>query len=317
MARVVTVTANPCIDHIVEVESFAYGAVNRAVDSRREVGGKGINTARILKLLGVDVLAAAFLGGDTGREISSALEQLGVKYLSIGTKHPTRTNIKIINHDAGSKTVTELNEPGRSPAGEELEKLIEQVEMAAVNALYLVLSGSLPQGCPPDFYQTLLKAARRRNPKLTAVVDTSGEPLRRALEAKPEIIKPNHSELAELVGCPLTGIEDVFQALKEIHQQGVKVALCSLGADGAAAVSVEGCYRVTAPKVAAVNTVGCGDAFVAGLIAGLLQRNQLESGLTAAAAAGTAAALDPGTGFHSLERWDDIYSQVVVTKVKC
>ena len=181
----------------------------------------------------------------------------------------------------------------------------------AVNARFYP---AVSQGCPPDFYP-LLKAARRRNPKHRGG-GYQCEPLRRALEAKPRSSSPTTVSWRSWWDNPYR-VEDVFQALKEIHQQGVKVALCSLGADGAAAVSVEGCYRVNAPKVAAVNTVGCGDAFVAGLIAGLLQRNQLESGLTAAAAAGTAAALDPGTGFHSLERWDDIYSQVVVTKVNC
>ena len=91
-----TVTFNPAIDYVVQLEHLTQGTVNRTGDEAVYCGGKGINVSTVLTNLGIENVALGFLAGFTGDAVENALQRKGLRTDFIRLQNGmTRINVKI------------------------------------------------------------------------------------------------------------------------------------------------------------------------------------------------------------------------------
>ena len=281
---ILTLTPNPSVDRTVEVDALTRGAVLRATGSRIDPGGKGVNVSRALAAHGIDTCAVLPCGGAEGVQLTALLSLAGVDVRTVPISGAVRANVSVVEPDG---TVTKLNEPGPTLTPGEVDAVIEATLKAAQGSAWVVLSGSLPPGCPDDLYATVLRAL----PGPT-VVDSSGAPLLAALPAGPDLVKPNREELAEASGLPVDSVGQAVTAARSLLARGAKAVLASLGADGAVLVEATGAWYGHAPVDAPVSSVGAGDATLAGFLAG---GGHGPAALREALAFGSAAVRLPGS----------------------
>jgi 1-phosphofructokinase len=255
----VTVTANPSVDRTIEIQHLVRGGLHRATAVHVQPGGKGINVARALVCNGTKARAVVPAGGPEGEQLINLLSDYSIEVVRVPTLG-VRMNVSVIEPDA---TVTKLNEPGTRLSAEETRALADAVITASRDASWVVVAGSLPPGVDPGFYAELIKLL-----DVQVAVDTSGPALKAAVRAGPALVKPNHHELEEAVGRPLSTFRDVVDAVEELRAEGAGAVLASLGSDGAVLVSADGVWHAEAPVVQARSTVGAGDATLAGFLAG-------------------------------------------------
>lgn len=263
--EVATVTLNPALDRTVSVNGFVPGAVNRAELVGDRAGGKGVNVAAALAEQDHRVAALGFLGMENEAVFTAFFAALGVEDRCLRLPGATRTGIKIIDPTRGE--TTDLNFPGLRPAADDLAKLEGQLD--GLNARWCVLAGSLPPGVPADFYASAITRLKARGVRVA--LDTSGEALRLALPAGPDFIKPNHHELAALVGHELSDTAALVAAARELVGRGTALVVVSCGAEGAYFVTADEVVRARPPRIAVRSTVGAGDAMVAGVVAAQLR----------------------------------------------
>lgn len=291
-AQVLTVTPNPAIDQTLEIADFAAGRVNRVLSSRSDAGGKGVNVATILGELDVPVLVTGFLGEQNAKlfEQHFAAHKLQDRFLRV--PGATRTGIKIT--DTESRDTTDINFPGVQVAPEDASKLLGTVEELSGKEGWHVLSGSLPVGLEPDFYRSLIEAIHSKGGQV--LLDTSGVPLRHAVAARPEILKPNLAELEELLDTPVRSVEQARAAAGELLTGSTRLVVVSMGGDGALFVTREVALVAQPPRVNVVSTVGAGDAMVAGIVWSLLQGMDLQETARWSTAFGAYAVTRCGAG---------------------
>lgn len=286
---IVTVTPNPSVDRTFEVPQLVRGTVLRADHLRVDPGGKGINVARALSAYGRDTQAVVPVGGAEGRQLTELLERAGIEVATIPIAAPVRSNVTIVEPDG---TVTKINEPGPTLRPGELATLLARTDEQAAGADWLVGSGSLPPGAPDDLFAELVRRARAAGCR--TAIDTSGAPLRAALPAGPDLIKPNDIELAEAAGCGLRTLGDVVAAGRLLQRQGARTVLASLGADGAVLLTSDRAWHATAEVAHPNSSVGAGDATLAGFLAGTVDEPPTVA-LRRAVAFGAAAVQLPGS----------------------
>ena len=260
---IITVTLNAAIDKSLSVPSFRLGRRHRTVERRVLAGGKGVNVARMLKTLGEPVIATGFVGGPTGTQIVAQLAEESILHDFVRIHGESRTNTSVLDPTTGEQT--EINEQGPTVEPDEVEQFREKLLYLARGSAIVVLAGSLPRGIEPDFYAQLVRELRRLD--VITIVDTDGEPLRHAVRAEPDAVSPNILEAEELVGHEFHDEGDRADAVREIVSLGARSAIMTTEDGCWAQVLVDGsprAYRVTAPEVEPVATIGAGDAFLAG-----------------------------------------------------
>lgn len=285
---IVTLTPNPSLDLTYRVEDLTIGAVQRAENVTVEAGGKGVNVTRNLTRNGVESRAVFPVGMSDGERFTSLLS--GYEIVRVPVRQSVRMNLSLVEPGG---VVTKINAPGPELSPAESELLIEETLRAAeeTGAAWVALCGSLPPGLEAEFYSRVVKLARDAGCRVA--VDTSGEPFAEALKAGPDVVKPNHEELAELVGRTLTTFRDVVEAAGEVREMGVAKVLVSLGPDGAILCEEAGTYHAETPPFTPRSTVGAGDSMLSGFLAG---GGEGVKGLSWGVAWGAAAAKIPGTG---------------------
>ena len=259
---IVTLTPAPAIDWTIAVDSFELGAVNRAVRSSREPSGKGVNVSWALHRAGVPTRAVFPAGGCTRDLMDRVLSQAGLEHVIVDTGRDVRTNITLITPGCSTK----LNDRGTALSEEQTRRLRKAIIGASVDASVVLICGSLPAGAPAAFVRNMVGTLKASG--VDVVVDVSGEALELALAARPDLIKPNVDELAELAGRQLGTLGDVATAAEEARDRGAGAVLASLGADGALLVDGEGVLYARATDIPFVNSVGAGDALLAGFFGG-------------------------------------------------
>ncbi|HEY0837297.1 MAG TPA: 1-phosphofructokinase family hexose kinase, partial [Azospirillum sp.] len=240
MNGVVTVTLNPAVDQTLDVPGFTAGAVNRAVAETRTAGGKGINVAAFLSGGPVPVTATGFLGEDNAGVFEALFRRRHIHDHCLRLPGGSRVNVKIVDREGPS--VTDINLPGLEVRAESWRALLAMVDGLAASNGTFVLAGSVPAGVPETAYGELTAQLRGRG--AFVAVDASGAPLRHAVAARPDMMKPNAHELSELLGRPLDGREAVVRAARELCGTGIALVVVSMGADGA--VFVEGARALLA-----------------------------------------------------------------------
>ena len=288
VARVIlTLTPNPSLDLTYGLGELVRGGVQRAGSMSVEAGGKGINVSRNLAANGMASRAVAPVGGPSGEQFLSLVEGLGMDLVRVPVEGAVRMNVSLA--EVGG-VLTKVNAAGPRLSDAELDLLLGKTAEAGREAGWLALCGSLPPGAPADLYARAVSLGREAGCRVA--VDGSGPSLEAAVGAGPDLIKPNHEELADLVGRPLATLGEVLAAAREVRAGGVGSVLVSLGADGAVLVGESGALHADTPPFVPASTVGAGDALLAGF---LYAGGAGAAGLVEAVAWGAAAARLPGS----------------------
>ena len=260
-----TITFNPALDYIAQVENFEIGQINRTKTEKILPGGKGLNVSTVLKNLGLENTALGFIAGFTGKELKRKIEEYGIETDFVEVKNGiTRINVKI-----SSKEETALNGNGPEISEEELQQLLEKIERIQENDI-VILAGNVPKCIKNDIYEIICNKLEKNG--VTFIVDSTRELLINVLKYKPFLIKPNKDELQETFNVKINTNEQIVEYAKKLQEMGAQNVLISLGGEGAILVTKDNKqYYKKAPKGQVVNTVGAGDSMVAGFIAGYLK----------------------------------------------
>lgn len=305
---ITTVTLSPCIDKTIFLDKFSLDRINRADSRRYDGGGKGINVSAALSALGVSSRAVG-LNFEGGELIERTLEGAGVSYEFVQCQGRIRTNLKIYVRD--TKETIEINEQNPEVSQKNIVKLFDICERLAKdkeNDIF-VLSGSVPPAVPDSIYRDLAKKIKGVNHKAKIILDASGEPLKKGLEASPYLIKPNFEELETAFGVKIVSEEDAIALCREIiAKYSVGIALVSMDSRGALAVTKGEVIRQAALNVIPKSTQGAGDAMVAGacfaIKRGLSASDIIRCGTCAAAG----SVERDGTAFCTRERFEELYA---------
>lgn len=291
MSTVATLTVNPTVDASTQVDRVVAEDKLRCAEPTYEPGGGGLNVARVVRALGEDALALWTCGGPLGRLLADCLDADGLRHRPIPIGGMTRQNLIVYEESSGQQY--RFGFPGPALTEEEVVRCAEAVQAIDRAPGVLVLSGSLPPGVDAGFYARVARQAPRDT---KVVVDTSGEALRRSLEARPCLVKPNLRELGQLVGRELESDAEIERAAMGLVRDGrVEVVIVSLGAAGALVATQDGPTRLRSPMVPIRSKVGAGDSMVAGAVVGLARGwSWLDAGRLGVAA-GAAAVMTEGT----------------------
>lgn len=277
-----TVTLNPSIDYIVEVEDLRLGDLNRMKRDLKLPGGKGINVSRVLNQLGVQNKAMGFLGGFISRYIEDWLHEESISSDFVFVSDDTRINIKLKHGEE-----TEINGVGPVIHDPEANTLLQK--LAALNAEdVVILSGSVPPSLGADFYDKLIAVCKQSGAEF--VIDTTGAALQKALAYQPLLVKPNHHELAELFGVTIDTREEIITYGRKLLDAGAKHVLVSMAGEGALFITEQGVYHANAPSGKVKNSVGAGDSMIAGFVGTLSLTGDLLEAFRAGVASGSATA---------------------------
>ncbi|MGI6063872.1 1-phosphofructokinase [Blautia sp.] len=279
-----TVTFNPSLDYIVDVEDFRPGLTNRTSAERILPGGKGINVSVVLMNLGIRNTALGFTAGFTGDEIIRRLQEMGVDSDFISVKNGiSRINVKLRSIDG-----TEINGAGPEISPDKVEELMQKLDQLDRGDV-LFLAGSIPSSMPDNMYEKIME--RLKEKEVMTVVDATRDLLVKVLKYHPFLVKPNNHELGEIFGVELKTREDVVPYGKKLQEMGAKNVLVSMAGEGAVLIAADGrAYSKPAPGGKLVNSVGAGDSMAAGFMAGWLEKQDYRHAFYMGLAAGSASA---------------------------
>lgn len=295
-----TLTLNPSLDYIVELDQVTLGELNRTKNESKFPGGKGINVSQVLKRLDVDSKALGFLGGFTGDYIEGFLKSLEIHTEFVRIKEDTRINVKL-----KSEQETEINATGPSITKENFEALKSKIRELTREDL-LVLAGSIPSSMPDCTYEELVKICNESGTKF--VVDAEGDLLKKVLPLKPFLIKPNHHELGDLFDTVITTCEEVIPYGRELIKKGAQNVIVSLADKGAVLINKDIALIASVPKGQVQSSVGAGDSMVAGFIATYQKTKSIEEAFRFSVASGSATAFS--IGLCTREKVEGLLSQV-------
>ncbi|WP_415949755.1 1-phosphofructokinase family hexose kinase [Streptomyces sp. KLOTTS4A1] len=298
---ILTVTLNTALDLTYHVERLVRHSSHRVTTVTERPGGKGLNVARVLGALGHDVTVTGFVGGATGESVRGGLS--GVRDELFPVAGATRRTVAVVDEASGD--TTQFNEPGPLIGPAEWSAFLASYEQLLPSASAVALCGSLPPGVPVGAYAQLIRAARGAG--VPVLLDTSGEPLRRGIAARPDIVKPNADELGEL-----TGSWEPLPAARAARRRGAHAVVASLGPSGLLAATPEGTWQATPPARVPGNPTGAGDSAVAALLAGLVAGEPWPQRLASAVALSAATVLAPAAGEFDASAYEDFLAEVRV-----
>ena len=308
---IVTLTINPAIDRTVSVDKLVFEDRAYILDRTQAAGGRGINAALVIHAFGGKTRALLTSGGTAGERIEKLLAGVSFPFEVVRVRSESRTNLAI--SDKQGLTV-KLNEVGRPLEKPELKEIRKLVEARLAKAHWLMICGSIQPGVPPHFYCEIIELAKKQGVK--TLLDTDGEALSHALEAKPTVITPNQHEAERLLGRALLTRGQFLEAVDRIHAMGPESVILSLGSRGAIGAGPEEVFEALPPRVDAVCPIGAGDALAAAFVWAMDKNKAFPESLRWGVAAGTAAAKLPGITFPTLEQTRAVYREVEVRPVR-
>lgn len=300
-----TITLNPSIDYIVEVDDLKLGGLNRMNRDLKLPGGKGINVSRVLNQLGAGNTAIGFLGGFTGRFINDKLQEDQIQTDFVTIADDTRINIKLKHGDE-----TEINGLGPAIREEEAAQLLQKLSSLQTGDI-VVLSGSVPPSLGTDFYDRLIQVCKQTGAEF--VIDTTGPALMEALVHKPLLVKPNHHELAELFGVNIETREELVLYGRKLLEAGAKQVLISMAGDGALLITGSDVYHASVPKGMVKNSVGAGDSMIGGFVGTYVLNGDILEAFRTGVASGSATAFSDDLATR--EFIEELRGEVTITKL--
>ena len=305
---ITTVTLNPAIDRTIVLNHFEYGSVNRLANSREDIGGKGINVARILLALGSDARAVGFIGKHNYPQVEALLQTDAIPAEFIYIDAPTRMNIKLL--ESSTHITTDINEAGFTVNRQDISAVRKLIQTAAEGSAYIVFSGSVPIGLSPSIYREIIESVPSQ---CRVALDADGLLLLESLKTKPFLIKPNIHELESALGRTLSGSREIVEAAEGlIAQYGISYILVSMGGSGSILVTAEQSLIASPLPVNVKGTVGAGDSMLAGFIHGLTEGYDISASLAWATACGALAVSQEGTQAFAKSDVERLAAQVSI-----
>lgn len=306
-----TVSPNSSVDYTFYLSRIVYDDINRIEESRVDAGGKGLNVARMLTVLGCDCRALALLGGPNGSKLKTLLDAEGIKYRYVEIRGNVRS---IFNFFSAGTGALRFNENGPSISKKEQAAFYRMLEgIRFKKGDILSMSGSLPPGMDKTAYGKIIEEARKKG--VLPVLDADGDALKEGIRSRPFIIKPNLWELERASGRKITSFAVLEKILKNIMEKGISTILLTFGEKGAVLFSESEFLYARAPEVKVRSTIGCGDAFLAGFLSCFSRNETPEHSLRTAVACGTAKAATEGTAMPDRKDVREILRGVTARKM--
>ena len=307
---ILTITTNPSVDIAYHLNKFNTDEVTRIDNASKHAGGKGIHVGYVLHDLGEEVVHSGVVGGKLGEFLEEDLAAKGQKAKFIKIKEPTRNCLAILHE--GKQT--EILEAGPTISQDEREEFIRKLGEISEGCKVISMSGSLPKGLDSSFYRDIISYGKN-NGKFVAV-DTSGQTLKDVVNGrvKPDLIKPNETEVADLLGEEITK-DNIKEALKKSPLKEIEYVIVSLGSDGAVVKVGDRVFKASVPKVTAVNPVGSGDSSLAGAIFAIDNGKNPEEVIRTSMTCGLLNVLTEEIAHIEIEKFDKYYKQIQVEEI--
>ena len=317
----ICVTPNPALDRTLIVPHFNLHDVSRATQVITAAGGKGLNVARVVKLLGGEVRCVAPIGGHIGRLFAQLARAEGLPGDWTWTQAETRLAMIVAEADGNDASV--VNEPGPRITPDEWRDFSARVLSNLRQTNAITFSGSVVLGPSPDDYAALLSQCVVTGKDVWA--DVSGDYLRAAASVPNINIKVNAQEasgLSDLLPLGHSGLEErrgegvrsldqaVSLAHHLLHTHRPRRVVITVGGVGAVLASSTGIRLAEAPRVKIASTVGSGDAFLAAMALAIERGTSADEALRQAVAAGTANAMTVGAGRFEVKNYNTILGEV-------
>ena len=312
---ILTVTLNPALDRILFIPAFVSGNANRIYRRENCIGGKGAHVSYNLADLGIQSVATGIAMGPSGQVFLQSLKDHGVicDFYIPESGGDTRTNY-IIVEDSG--VCSQVCEKGPVITPEMLDTYLQFFTERARDADMIVISGDASNYVFAEgssFQQALLNAGKAAGARV--VLDANGMSLREGVACSPFMIKPNEQELNELTGMPTDTDENIVSAIRSLDAYHIDIVAVTLGGRGSIIRCLDTYYRASVSKATLRNEVGCGDAFLAGFVYGVVQEMPPEDLIQFATACGGAEAENPLTVGFDAERARALADTVTVEKL--
>ncbi len=308
-----TLTLNPAVDKILYVDEFKRNITTRIKEVKDTIGGKGTHVSIDLSVMGDDSRAFGMAHGATGKRVIDMLsgyEGLDVKFI-YREEGETRTNY-LLNEKNGDSTL--ITEKGMQLTDKDIGDIIDCMRENTGEGDFLALSGDASNCADPYVYNKMLEALSEKN--YHVFLDTSGETLKKCIEYKPFLIKPNLDELSYLVGRDVEDEDaDILSAIRELDPYGVPVIAVSLGGRGSIVRAGDSAYKVDPPDIDPVNTVGCGDCYLSGLLHGFSREMATEDILAFATGVSAAAAMNELSSGFDFGLAKELEDRVKITRL--
>jgi 6-phosphofructokinase 2 len=293
---IVTLTVNPALDKSAHFKGLVPEQKIRCDAPRFDAGGGGINASKAIARLEGESFCVFTSGGPIGSMLEDLVKKESIAFQSIKTANWTRESFVAVDDNTNSQY--RFGFPGSEISEDEKKKIIQTIQ--ELKPKFLVLSGSLNEGLPADYYQNIANLAKQSGSKV--IVDTSGEALQKVLETGVYLIKPNVGELAKLIGVERLEMDEVVHAAQKLIEKGsAEIVVVSLGPQGAVLVTATQTEFVPAPNVVKKSTVGAGDSMVGAMVWALSQNKSLKEVVQWGVACGSAATMNEGTQLFQLE----------------
>ena len=307
MLKIVSLSINPTIDKSSTVDQVVAERKLRCTAPIFEPGGGGVNVSRAIKKLGGESTLIYTAGGLSGGMLQDLLEDEGLTIRLVPIGDTTRESFAVLEESTGRQF--RFGMPGPMLKEEEWQLALEEVTASAPDSGFVVASGSLPPGAPADFYARVARAGKEAGAKV--IVDTSGEPLKKALEEGVYLIKPNLREFRELLDRDLSEEAQIEAAAREmVAGGGCELLVISLGSAGALFVSRDSVAHMRPPTVKIVSKVGAGDSMVAGVTLSLARGWPSRNAVLFGIASGAAAVMTPGSELCRREDAERLYEKL-------
>jgi len=308
---ILTLTINPAIDRIISADKLVFEDRGYILDHSEVAGGRGINASQVVHSFGGKTAAVLTAGGAAGERMEKLLGNLGFPFDLVKVRAESRTNLTIT--DKQGLTV-KLNERGAALDAQELKEIKKRVEARLPKTQWLMICGSIQPGVPPHFYCEIIEMAKSHGVK--TLLDTDGEALHHALEAKPTVIMPNQHEAERLLSRAIITRGQSLEAIEVMQAMGPECVILSLGARGAIGSTPEGVFEAIPPRIEALCPIGAGDALGAAFAWSMEKKKSFADALRWGVATGSAATKLPGLSFPTFSEARAMYKQVELRQAR-
>ena len=305
---IITLTPNTGIDYTLQVASFQLNSTIRATDSAWGMGGKATDASWTLGKLGVPTRALGFAAGPNGLRMENMLRERGVETDFVWVDGETRLNTVIVVPEEGHSTITSSS---LNVSREHVSAFAVRYQNALEGASCVVMGGSLPGGVPVEFYAEAIDQAHEHH--VPVIFDSSGPSLLAGVKSRPEVIKPNMTELGELLGYLPASQQEVRKAARQLHDELGSNVIITLGSEGAIAVCDDRSYFVNPMPLPVTSAAGAGDGVLAGMALAYLRRESFEYGLQHGFALAGAILQTLATADLRVEDYQDLLPQIRIT----
>jgi 1-phosphofructokinase family hexose kinase len=309
--RVVTVTLNPVLDRALWIRDFKAGKTLQVEKSSVVAGGKGVNVSRALLLFGIKSIATGIMAREERASYVRLLESDGIDHNFSPVEGRLRTNITIISDSTDEETHIRDRGPQLNPR--ELERFEKKLSQLVDGRSFVVFAGSIPEGLPDDSYRRLIHTVQKEGN--SAALDASGTPLKKGLAAAPVFIKPNERETKDALGVSPRTEKQIREAASAFLKMGISQCMISCGKRGLYFCTPQECIRARVSVENPLNSVGSGDAALAGGIIGILCGLEEDKIARLACAMGAANTLMSGACVFDRKNVQKLYTAAEITRI--